>query len=136
MFNIHLAVDQLQVPSSRNYISIPIHFDRDNVRRCTWDLLGSFRETFENRMERSLSILGGFWRLAVVNTRRTVVCVQERRHINVHNGMAVSMGSNRRSCNYFVEERESERERGVGVGNRRERKRGETDSTEFYFIGE
>jgi len=109
MFNIHLAVDQFQVPSSRNHISIPEHFDRDNVRYCTWDLLESFRETFENRMERSLSILGGFWRLSVVNTRRTVVCVQKRRHINVHNGIAVSMGSNRRSCNYFVEERASER---------------------------
>lgn len=68
-------------------------------------------------MERSLSILGGFWRLAVVNTPRAVVCVQERRHIDVHSGTAVSMGSNRRSCNYFVEERVSKRERG-GEGRR------------------
>jgi len=91
-----------------------------------WDLLMSFHETFENRMERSLSILGGFWRLAVVNTLWAVVCVQERRHISVHNGMAVSMGSNRRSCNYFVEEREREREK----ERERERERAEGQEEE------
>jgi len=54
------------------------------------------------------------------------VCVQERRHINVHNGMAVSMGSNRRSCNYFVEERERERKR----KRERERKQGGQEEEE------
>jgi len=88
--------------------------------------------------------------------------VQERRHIDVHRGTVVSMGSNRRSCNYFVEEQERERERETERERQRERDRetererykgtewergrmtrtdgtggteGE-DSVEFYFIGE
>jgi len=116
VFNIHPAVVQ-QVSSFHNHISILEDSAGDNISHCFREIFSGVSGTFENRMERSLSILGGFWRLAVVNTPRVVVCVQERWHIDVHSGTAVSMGSNRRSCNYFVE-RASERAR------TRERERG------------
>lgn len=50
VFNIHPAVDRLQVPSSRNHISILAHFARDNARDRRW-YVGSSREFPRNFRE-------------------------------------------------------------------------------------